>query len=210
MKATINAVLAAEPGIAYPPVVNLTWPRGADGYIDVYVWDRDPADPDAARVSLLGAVLTLGLKDADGNAIFARNADPIDAASGHMRVPIAAADTSGLEPGPRRFDLWRAAGDGRVPALKPSVWTVGDAVTLPGDVTGAPAVNPFSPGSVSDLTGLAAFDCASLGRGFAIWVDSEVCYFHIEVGKGYSTADPTRVVAALNLSGGQWVRGLGD
>jgi hypothetical protein len=210
MKATVTAVLAAEPGVAYPPVVHLNWPRGADGYIDVFV-----TDDDGAAVDISDAVGTMAVRESDSSitTLFTREWTVISGAAGHARFYLTASDTSALTPATRRWDFWMATVDGRVPILKASNFVTTPAVVLPDDVGSAPVVSPFIAGSVDDLAALALVDCSALGPGRAIFVENAgsgvAAYFHIEVPTTAPVVDGSTVVAALNLAGAYWVRGLG-
>jgi hypothetical protein len=202
MQITITAVLAETFSPAVVPVHTVSWPRGADGKLRVQVVS-DAGEP----VNLAGRSVSVALP------FGARAATVTDALNGWCEVGIAAVDTDGYTPGSYPFDVWLDDVDGRVPIVRPSSFVVLAAVLSSSDDPGASTpIGTGVIGAVDTMADLAAVDASGLTDGFALWVrgtdGGARGYYHVEIGSGL-VEDGVAALAALNLTGGQWVRGLG-
>lgn len=211
MVASIGAVLVTTPGPGVPPVITVRIARGEDGAVQITVVDQA-----GAPVNLMGMSVAFEVKryDTDTSPLFpARAATLTDPTHGVCVVYLTPSDTGGLSTGHYRYDVWLTdAGGLRHQIVKASTFVVLEAILSAGDSpSSATPVSPVTNGWVADVAALATVASSQLGPGFVLWVvDSGAgigSYWHTEVGKGY--AIDSSHIAALGLSGGQWVKGLG-
>jgi hypothetical protein len=168
--------------------------------------ELDVVDADGAPYSLAGVAIVIGV------GVLSRSAVNIDEAAGKAVAAISSAETFAMGKGSFKWDAWAALTDGsRVQISYPDLFVVLDGVTDISQIAGAP-ISPFLGTSVGNVAELAIVDASRLGPGFVKYVvdagGGVGAFFHIEVGKSLAV-DHVTVEAALNLSDGQWVRGLG-
>lgn len=194
-----------------PPATSLRLVRGEDSNIEIHF-----QNPDGSPYNLAGCAVSIGVAAdfAHPSSVFARNATITNAALGIAIATLTSAELYATALGTYRWDAWVVtAGGSKVQGCAPANLYVRetdtDTTALPG--SSAP-VSPFIGGGVDTLsttgTTLAAVDASKLTRGFCVYVDAEDSYYRLVVGKTLDV-DGYQCLTALNLSGGQWRRGLG-
>jgi hypothetical protein len=211
MQLTVTAVLGSTGNLSLIPIHTLQWPRGSDGTLQILVVDET-----GAPVNLTGRSMVIGVRqnDSDPTPIFIRACTLTSPTTGIAQAAIAAADTDGLSKGPYRWDCWLTDTNGRHQIVAASTFLVVESETRIAD--GPSPYTPISPlinGAVDTVnsTGqtLVSVDASLMTDGYLLWCRQFKCFFHIEVGNAYPV-DNVNVATALNLSGGQWVRGIGS
>jgi hypothetical protein len=194
-----------------PVEVPVSIPAGADVTIRLTV-----VDPAGAAVDITGATFGLALRefDFDADPIIDRAGSIITAGSGRANLVLVPGDTKDLPfPNRYRWGLWMALAGKAQPLILPSNWDLGaPGITADELGVGDFAAPAASGGNVADMAALALANAVNLGPGAFIYVldagSGVSSYFHIEVPATAPVVDGSTVVAALNLSGGYWVRGL--
>lgn len=187
------------------------WRRGEDGSIQVNV-----TDDAGAAVNITGAsvVMTCRRLEADAAPLFARAAVLTQPLLGIAIVTLTAADTDGLSSGPYRFDVWLLDTNGRHQIIRPGGFIVMESDSRIADTPGyVPPVPAILGGSVDTIAELGAVDASNLTDFFAMGVrgtdGGPSGYYHIRIGLG-KAVDGVTCITALNLTNGQWLKGLGD
>lgn len=193
----------------FPFAQPVLWTRGEDGSITVVV-----KDPSGALSNLTDCALFFHLKRrGEADPFITRLAILTDPASGEATFYFVSEDTFNEAAGSfMSCDVWLHDDAGKHQIVLSSQFVLRESeASCDEDPSDPVLISPITNGVVDTVTALALVDASDLTDWFTMAVRDSGggvgAYWHVEIGQSYSI--DSNHIAAFNLPGGQWVRGLG-